>query len=54
MAVVINDMEVTPQPAAQAAEAQGKAGDGGDKDKIKQIEKTLHQKQQRTSRLEAY
>ncbi len=54
MAVVINDMEVAPHQAAQASGAQSKASDGGIKDKMKQIEKTLHQSHQRESRLEAY
>lgn len=53
MAVVINDMEVAPQPAGQAA-AQQSSGDAGGKDKLKQMEKTLHKKQQRKHRLEAY
>ena len=39
MAVVINDMEVSPQPAAPAAAQQSQGGDAGSKDKIKQIEK---------------
>jgi hypothetical protein len=55
MAVVINDMEVAPQPAAQAGGQQSQGGgDAGSKDKMKQMEKTLHKKQQRKHRLEAY
>ncbi len=55
MAVVINDMEVMPQPAGQSGgqQAQG-GGDSGTKDKLKQMEKSLHKKQQRKHRLEAY
>jgi hypothetical protein len=54
MAVVINDMEVAPQPAGQAGAQQSGGGDAGGKDKLKQMEKTLHKKQQRKHRLEAY
>ena len=55
MAVVINDMEVAPQPVGQAAAPQSRGGgDAGSKDKVKQMEKTLHKKQQRKHRLEAY
>ena len=55
MAVVINDMEVSPQPAGQAgAQQSGGGGDAGGKDKLKQMEKTLYKKQQRKHRLEAY
>ena len=55
MAVVINDMEVSPQPAGQAgAQQSGGGSDAGGKDKLKQMEKTLHKKQQRKHRLEAY
>lgn len=53
MAVVINDMEVAPQPAAGGQQSSG-GGDAGGKDKLKQMEKTLHKKQQRKHRLEAY
>ncbi|MBZ5506377.1 MAG: hypothetical protein LAO78_13030 [Acidobacteriia bacterium] len=54
MAVVINDMEVSPQPAgAGAQQAQG-GGDSGSRDKMKQIEKDLRKKHQRKHRLEAY
>jgi len=54
MAVVINDMEVAPQPAAPAAVQQSQGGDAGSKDKIKQMEKDMHKRQQRRHRLEAY
>lgn len=54
MAVVINDMEVAPQPAQAAAQQSRGGGDAGSKDKLKQMEKTLHKKQQRKHRLEAY
>jgi hypothetical protein len=55
MAVVINDMEVAPQPAGQAGSQQSRgSGDAGSKDKVKQMEKSLHKKQQRKHRLEAY
>jgi len=55
MAVVINDMEVAPQPAGQSGSQQSQGGgDSGAKDKIKQMEKNLHRKQQRKNRLEAY
>lgn len=54
MAVVINDMEVAPQPAGQAGAQQSRGGDTTSKDKLKQMEKTLHKKQQRKHRLEAY
>jgi len=54
MAVVINDMEVAPQPAQAGAQQSRGGGDAGGKDKLKQIEKTLHKKQQRKCRLEAY
>jgi hypothetical protein len=54
MAVVINDMEVAPQPAGQAGAQQSSGGNAGGKDKLKQMEKTLHKKQQRKHRLEAY
>lgn len=55
MAVVINDMEVSPQPVGQSGGQQAQGGsDSGAKDKIKQMEKNLHKKQQRTHRLEAY
>ena len=54
MAVVINDMEVSPQPAAPAAAQQSQGGDAGSKDKIKQMEKDMHKRQQRNHRLEAY
>jgi type IV secretory pathway TrbL component len=55
MAVVINDMEVAPQPAGQAGAQQSRGGgDASGKDKLKQMEKTLHKKQQRKHRLEAY
>jgi hypothetical protein len=55
MAVVINDMEVSPQAPASggAQQAQG-GGDSGSKDKMKQIEKDLRKKHQRKHRLEAY
>ena len=56
MAVVINDMEVSPQSAPQSAatpqSAQG--GDAAGQEKLKQMEKSLYKKQQRKSRLEAY
>ena len=56
MAVVINDMEVTPRAAGQGegSQSQGGGGDTGVKDKLKQMEKTLHKNQQRKHRLEAY
>jgi len=54
MAVVINDMEVAPQPAQAGAQQSKGSGDTGSKDKTKQMEKTLHKKQQRRHRLEAY
>jgi len=57
MAVVINEMEVAPQPVPQGgsgAEAAQGGADSGSKDKMKQVEKTLHRKQQRKARLEAY
>lgn len=54
MAVVINDMEVAPQPAQAGAQQSRGGGDAGSKDKLKQMEKTLHKKQQRKHRLEAY
>ena len=56
MAVVINDMEVTPRAAGQGegSQSQGSGGDAGVKDKLKQMEKTLHKRQQRSHRLEAY
>lgn len=54
MAVVINDMEVAPQPAGQAGPQRSSGGDAVGKDKLKQMEKTLHKKQQRKHRLEAY
>lgn len=54
MAVVINDMEVAPQPAGQAGAQRSNGSDAGGKDKLKQMEKTLHKKQQRKHRLEAY
>jgi hypothetical protein len=54
MAVVINDMEVAPQPAAPAAAQQSQGGDAGSKDKMKQMEKDMHKRQQRRHRLEAY
>ena len=55
MAVVINDMEVAPQPSGQArAQQSSGGGDSGGKDKLKQMEKTLNKKQQRKHRLEAY
>jgi hypothetical protein len=56
MAVVINEMEVAPQPAPDGAPgaqpAQG--ADSASKDKLKQVVKTLHKRHQRTARLEAY
>jgi hypothetical protein len=54
MAVVINDMEVSPQPANPAAAQRRKAGMQVPKDKIKQMEKDMHKRQQRKHRLEAY
>jgi hypothetical protein len=56
MAVVINDMEVTPRAGGQSegSQSQSGAGDAGVKDKLKQMEKTLHKKQHRKHRLEAY
>jgi hypothetical protein len=54
MAVVINDMEVAPQPAGQPGAPPAQGGDGGSKDKMKQFEKSLRKKQQRKHRLEAY
>jgi len=54
MAVVINDMEVSPQPANPAAAQPAQGGDAGSKDKIKQMEKDMHKRQQRNHRLEAY
>jgi hypothetical protein len=54
MAVVINDMEVSPQQAAPAAAQQSQGADAGSKDKIKQMEKDMHKRQQRKHRLEAY
>jgi len=56
MAVVINDMEVTPRSGGQGegSQSQSGGGDAGVKDKLKQMEKTLHKKQQRRHRLEAY
>ncbi|HEX4603067.1 MAG TPA: hypothetical protein VH724_03670 [Candidatus Angelobacter sp.] len=55
MAVVINDMEVSPQASGPSGgqQAQG-GGDAGPKDKMKQIEKDLRKKHQRKHRLEAY
>ena len=43
MAVVINEMEVAPQPAPSEQQAQG-GTDAGPKDNVKQLEKTLHKK----------
>lgn len=54
MAVVINDMEVAPQPAQAGAQQPTGGSDASGKDKLKQMEKTLHKKQQRKHRLEAY
>jgi hypothetical protein len=55
MAVVINDMEVSPQAPASGGSQQTQGGsDAGSKDKMKQIEKNLRQKHQRKHRLEAY
>lgn len=54
MAVVINDMEVSPQPAAGGAQQSQSGGDSGSKDKMKQVEKDLSKKHQRKHRLEAY
>jgi hypothetical protein len=55
MAVVINDMEVAPQPAPQEAGQQGQAGgDSGGKDQMKLVEKKLHTRRIRMQRLEAY
>ena len=55
MAVVINDMEVSPQPAASGGSQSAQSGgESGSKDKMKQIEKDLRKKQQRRHRLEAY
>ncbi|HEV3037491.1 MAG TPA: hypothetical protein VHA33_06865 [Candidatus Angelobacter sp.] len=53
MAVVINEMEVAPQPAPAEQQAQG-GNDSAPKDNVKQMEKTLHKKRERSHRLEAY
>jgi hypothetical protein len=56
MAVVINEMEVAPQPAADgpaaSRPAQGSTDSG--KDKLKLVIKDIHKRHQRTARLEAY
>jgi hypothetical protein len=56
MAVVINEMEVAPQPAPQeTAGQQGQnAGDSGGKDPMKLMEKKLYMNRARSHRLEAY
>jgi hypothetical protein len=55
MAVVINDMEVAPQPATQAAgSGQQGSADAGAKDPTKLVEKKLRVKRARNHRLEAY
>lgn len=53
MAVVINDMEVAPQPAAAEQQSQGST-DAGSKDPMKELTKMLHIKHERSHRLEAY
>ncbi len=53
MAVVINDMEVSPQSASGGTQQAQGSGNAGSKDKMKQIEKDLY-KHQRKHRLEAY
>lgn len=55
MAVVINDMEVAPQPDASAPpEGQQQNTGAGSKDETAQVEKKLHLKRARMHRLEAY
>jgi hypothetical protein len=54
MAVVINEMEVAPQPAPQGAAEGQPSGDSGSKDPTKLVEKKLHMKRTRHHRLEAY
>ncbi|HLK69149.1 MAG TPA: hypothetical protein VKU19_37205 [Bryobacteraceae bacterium] len=55
MAVVINDMEVAPQPAEQGSgQTPSNGGGAGSPDKLKQLEKSWHKKRQRVARLEAY
>lgn len=58
MAVVINELEVAPQPEAQAPAAapqQGQSGGGAaQQDPVKQVQKILHLKYRRNHRLEAY
>jgi hypothetical protein len=58
VAVVINELEVTPQPTTeagggqQAPEKQGAAS--ASPEAVKAMEKTLHKKYQRSYRLETY
>ena len=53
MAVVVNEMEVAPESGqAQPPSPAGAAPRA--LDSVKQVEKTLLKKQQRTTRLEAY
>ena len=54
MAVVINDMEVSPQSASGGTQQAQGGGNAGSKDKMKQVEKDLCKKHQRKHRLEAY
>lgn len=57
MAVVINEFDVTPAPAAAQPQQAGKAADDGGKaspDLLRQIEKAVQTKQRREHRLTAY
>lgn len=55
MAVVINELEVAPQPAAQESSGQKPQGPASTSpEALKMMDKTLHTRQQRNHRLEAY
>ena len=61
MAVVINEMDVTPQAApggqagaADSGSANSSAAGSSPSDTLKQMEKTQHRKHARLHRLEAY
>ncbi len=55
MAVVINDMEVAPQPAVPSAASAPTAGATGasPREELKRIEKEWHRQRRRAMRLEA-
>ena len=53
MAVVINEMEVAPE-SGQASQPSQPSAQPSAMDNLKQVEKSLRQKQQRSLRLEAY